>query len=183
VLLVSMFALKWYGADGVPRRSLAQAPQYSLDAWSALSGLRWLLLATVLAAFAAVAIHLGQRSHGAQTSTALPLVLLGAAASLALIWRVLIDLPMPAAIDEAKVGALIGLLSAIGVWLGGLQSLRAGRRAAGQPGRRAAGQPGRRAAGQPGRRAGGQPGRRAGGQPERRPAPAPAPPTIERGGG
>lgn len=141
VLLVSIFALKWYGADGVPRQPLAQPPQYSLDAWNALSGIRWLLLATVLAAFASVAIHLRQRGHGAQTNTAAALVALGAASSLALIWRVLVELPVPQAVDEAKIGGLIGVLAAIGVWLGALQSLRAGRR----PGRGRAPGPRRRA--------------------------------------
>jgi|SRR5579875_1037651 len=123
-LLVSMFALKWYGADGVPRQPMAQPPQYSLDGFSALSGVRWLMLATVLAALASVAVHLGQRSHGAQTNTALPLAVLAGTTSLALIWRVLVDLPVPAAVDEAKIGALVGLLAAIGVWLGAIASLR-----------------------------------------------------------
>jgi hypothetical protein len=124
VLLVSMFALKWFGADGVPRNPLLVPPQHSLDAWSALSGVRWLMLATALATFASVAIHAGQRGHGAITNTAVPLAVLGAATSLALIWRVLIDLPVPAAVDEAKVGAVVGVLAAIGVWLGALESLR-----------------------------------------------------------
>jgi hypothetical protein len=47
-----------------------------------------------------------------------------------LAWRVLIDLPRPDQIIDQKLGAVVGVLAAIGIALGGYERLREERRRA-----------------------------------------------------
>ncbi len=112
-LLVSMSALKWFGVDGIPGRTPSVVS--AVDAWHGLRVLSWLMLGTALLAFASVALHFGQRRHGAKTDTSLLLALASTLTAFLVAYRVLIHLPSPQSIVDQKVGALIGLGCALGL--------------------------------------------------------------------
>src|SRR2546423_6139214 len=109
LLLVTMFALKWYGVDGIPGRSEISTAE---TAWQGLTFIRWLMLVTVIAPIGSLILHASQHSHGAQTDTEWTITALGALTSGLLVYRVLIDLPAPAAVVDQKLGAYLGILSA-----------------------------------------------------------------------
>jgi hypothetical protein len=118
-----MFAFKWFGVVGRPRAG-DSGKQSAASAWTELSVVRWLLLLTALVALGSVVIHISQRSHGSQTNTTLPVTLLGGLSSLLLFYRLLVDLPSPHTVVDVKIGGFLGLLAAIGIAVGGLESLR-----------------------------------------------------------
>ena len=127
VLLVLMFAVKWYGVDQSPGRVNGAERTTAEDAWHGLTLLRWLMLLTIAAAIGSLILHLSQRSHGASTDTNATVTILGALTAALLTYRVLISLPSPASVVDQKLGAYLGLLSAFGVALGGYHALRTAR--------------------------------------------------------
>ncbi len=137
-LLALMFLTKWYGVAGVPDPSAAKpAISTAEDAWNGLSVVRWLMLITILAAIGSVVLHASQRSHGGRTDTSRVLAALGTLTSVLLLYRVLISLPEPSKVIDQKLGAVLGLACALGIAIGGFESVReqrAGTRNA--PGRR-----------------------------------------------
>jgi hypothetical protein len=124
-LLVVMFLTKWYGVAGVPDPSAARpAISTAENAWNGLTIVRWVMLATIVAALGSVVLHASQRSHGTRTDTSLVIVTLGSLTSLLLLYRVLIVLPQSSMVIDQKLGALVGLACAFGIALGGLESIR-----------------------------------------------------------
>ncbi len=121
VLLSAMFALEWYGVDGIPGRSKLTSVE---NAWHGLTLVRWLMLLTIVVAVGSVVLHASQQSHGAQTSTGLLVTALGILTAALLAYRVLIALPSPDEVADQKLGAFVGLASAIGIALGGYDSMR-----------------------------------------------------------
>jgi hypothetical protein len=124
LLLITMFSLKWYGVDGIPGRSALSTAE---NAWHGLTVLRWLMLLTIIVTLGSLILHATQSSHGAQTDTGLAITVLGSVTAVVLIDRVLVDLPAPAAVVDQKLGAYLGVLSAITIALGGYDALRADR--------------------------------------------------------
>jgi hypothetical protein len=124
-LWVLMFAFQWYGVAGVPGDTqTAPAVQSSVNAWDALSVLRWLMLATVLLAVGSLVLHATQRGHGSRTNTSPLLMAAGGLTSALLVYRVFIDLPHRSEVLDQKLGAVLGVLSAIAIAFGGFDSLR-----------------------------------------------------------
>lgn len=125
VLLAVMFGMKWYGVAGLPGPSATRAANATAEnAWDALSLLRWLMLATITFTLGSAVLHLTQRRHGSQTDTSLIVTLLGATTAALVVYRVLIDLPAPTEIVDQKLGALLGVCSALGIAFGGFETLR-----------------------------------------------------------
>ncbi len=123
-LLVLMFLTKWYGVAGVPDPSAARpAVSTAQDAWNGLSVVRWVMLITILAALGSVVLHASQRSHGTRTDTSQVLAALGSLTSVLLLYRVLIDLPQATKVIDQKLGAFLGLMCALGIALGGFESV------------------------------------------------------------
>jgi hypothetical protein len=148
-LLVSMFALTWYKVNAVGGlvgtfSGLLQggsAPESSFNAWSALTDLRWLLLATVVSGLSIVYLQASGDVSSRPRALSKVLVVLGSLAVLSLLYRVLISAPLlgplqhlalggAAGVLEADAlvaqatGAYIGLLSAIVLTAGGFISIR-----------------------------------------------------------
>jgi hypothetical protein len=122
LLLISMFALGWYGVAGIPGRS---ARLTSVEnGWQGLGVVHWVMLLTVLVSVGSVVLHATQQSHGSQTSTGLLVTTLGAATAALLAYRVLIALPSPDRVVDQKLGAIVGLASALGIALGGYDFTR-----------------------------------------------------------
>lgn len=122
LLLIAMFALAWYGVDGIPGRTSRLV--YAENAWQGLPVVRWVMLVTVVAAVGSVPLHFSQRTHGARTETGVLVTVLGTLTAGLLIYRVLIVLPASDQVVDQKLGAFLGMLCALGVAYGGLQALR-----------------------------------------------------------
>jgi hypothetical protein len=124
VLLVVMFATKWYGGDEVPGKVSAHEPlTYAENAWHGLTIVRWVMLVTIFVALGSVLLHGSQHAHGAKTNTGALVAVLGGVTAVLLIYRVLIDLPSANAVVDQKLGAYIGVLAAVGIAFGGYESM------------------------------------------------------------
>ncbi len=125
VLLASMFLLPWYR---VTSGSGASGSQFlhptTVDGWQALTTIRWLMLATIVASFALVSFQASRRAPAIPVTMSLIVTVLGILTVLTLIVRVLIDLPGLVGNVSARTGAYVGLLSAIVIACGGYVSLR-----------------------------------------------------------
>ncbi len=106
-LLVTMLALPWFGADGLP--GSRRTGVWTLSPFAALHVLSWLLVATIALAVATPALHVSQRRHGAKTDTSLLLAVSSALVTVALAARVLVALPDSTEVVDQKLGALVGL--------------------------------------------------------------------------
>jgi hypothetical protein len=128
VLLVVTFAMKWYGIVALPHSADRAGIQGATSGWTQLTLGRWLILASVLVAIGSVALHLSQRTHGSQTDTSLIVTVIGTVTALELGYRVLVNMPAPHSVIDAKLGAYLGVVAATGVALGGYESVLAVRR-------------------------------------------------------
>ena len=122
VLLVLIFAVEWYGVAGIPGRSSQSVS--AEDAWNGLSVIRWLMMLTILSALASLAIHVRPVSRPVVAAARLTVLTLGTVTFVAVAWRVLIALPTPYRVVDQKLGAFMGVISALGIALGGYQSVR-----------------------------------------------------------
>ena len=127
VLLVLMFAFAWYGTAGVPGRSVQAAGSGSETGWEGLHVIRWVVLATAVLALGTAVLHRTQRGHGTRTDASTAITLLGALTSVLLGYRVLIALPSSSTVVDQKLGAVLGLLCALGIAFGGFETMRAER--------------------------------------------------------
>jgi hypothetical protein len=121
VLLGSMLLLPWYSLTSV---SGPPAPQYSVktsvDGWHGLRNAHWLLLVTILVAFALVFFQATRRAPAIPVALSWLTPLLGGLTVLWLIYRVLISPPG----GGREIGGFIGLLGALVITYGGYASLR-----------------------------------------------------------
>jgi hypothetical protein len=124
LLIVLMASLTWYGIKtplgwtaatlGVPT---------SFTGWNALTHLRWLVIVTTLAALALAYFQATRRAPAIPACLSVIVVLLGLITLLILAYRVLIDQPGASDVGP-RIGAYLGLLSALGILYGGFASLR-----------------------------------------------------------
>ena len=128
-LLVLMFAFAWYGVDGIPGRPAAHGASWTENGWEGLSAVRWVMLVTIVVAIGSPVLRFSQRDRGSAPNASGLILALGALTSVLLIYRVLIDLPSSSAVPDQKLGALLGLASALGITLGGWESVSAVRAA------------------------------------------------------
>ena len=125
LLLGLMFAVAWYGVDGIPGRPDSRGGAAGAEtAWQGLSVVRWLMLLTVILAFATLAVHAGRPAR--QVVAAVRLALLGVATidAVVVVIRVLIDLPSPQRIVDQKLGAVLGVVAALGIAFGAYDAVR-----------------------------------------------------------
>lgn len=124
-LLVLMFALQWYGVDGIPGRTAVGAGIVSSEnAWHGLSVVRWLMLLTIILALASAAVHVWHPSRRWVAEIRLAVLLVGTLTAVLLVLRVLIALPSPDRVVDQKLGAVLGLICACGIALGAYESVR-----------------------------------------------------------
>ncbi len=141
LLVALMFAMDWYGVVRQPQMHRVGV-NGAENAWTALTVLRWGILLSVVVTIGAIAIRASQRRHGTRTETGTAVMVTGAVIAALLIYRVLIDPPDPASVVDVKLGAVLGLLAAVGIAVGGVESFhqeRRGRASAPPTSRRAAG--------------------------------------------
>jgi uncharacterized membrane protein len=120
VLLASMFVLSWYqltqGAGPPGGKIFIKT---SVSGWSGLTHLRWLVLLTVLAAFALVLLQAGRRAPALPVGAAVAVTIIAAVTLVWLVYRVLISAP-----GGRQAGAFVGLLSTCAIVYGGYESMR-----------------------------------------------------------
>jgi hypothetical protein len=125
LLLVSMFALKWYALSGTLSQTAADlGVRTSYTGWAGLSHLRYLLLLTIVAALTLTYFQAAQRAPAIPVTIAVIVTVLGGLTALALIYRVLINPHGSASGLGQQFGAYLGLLAAIGITFGGYASMR-----------------------------------------------------------
>jgi hypothetical protein len=125
LLLIAMFALAWYGVDLLPGRpGSPTSAVVSENAWNGLAGVRWLMLITILVAFACVGIHAAGPPRQSVAALRLALLALSTVTAALVIVRVLIDLPSSDRVVDQKLGAIVGLLAALGMVYGAFQAVR-----------------------------------------------------------
>lgn len=120
VLLAATLLLPWYTLtlSSQPPGPTYQVPQ-QVDGWNGLSGGRWLILLTVLVAFAAAFLQAQRRAPALPVTVCLFASLLGGVTVIWLIVRVLIAPP-----GGRGIGGWIGLLGAAAIADGGFFSVR-----------------------------------------------------------
>lgn len=125
VLLVLMLVVAWYGVDGIPGRAGSPARVVTTETgWEGLTGVRWLVLLTVLVALASVGVHAVRPPRQAVAGLRLVLLILGGATAALLVLRVLIDLPDSDRVVDQKLGALLGMAAGLGIVYGAGQAIR-----------------------------------------------------------
>lgn len=125
VLLVVLFALPWYGLTGqIGRTAATLGLTTTVNGWDGLTTLRWLILVTVLVAFALTYFQATRRAPALPVSLSVIVSTLALLTALCLIYRVFISLPGPDSVIEARAGAYLGLACALGLTYAGYRSLR-----------------------------------------------------------
>jgi hypothetical protein len=125
LLLVVMVAVAWYGVDGIPgHQPPAGGFTGTETGWEGLTGVRWLVLVTVLLAFAAVGVHAAPATRQAVAGVRLALLVAACVTALVLIVRVLIDLPSADRVVDQKLGAVVGLFAGLGIAYGSAETIR-----------------------------------------------------------
>ncbi len=125
LLLLFMLLLDWYGLSGTLSPTASSlGVRTSLTGWNALTHLRWLLLLTILAAFALGYLQAARRAPALPATMSLIVLLLALITTLALVYRVLINPPGTGDVLEQRVGAYLGLIASLGITYGGYASLR-----------------------------------------------------------
>jgi uncharacterized protein YacL len=132
LLLILMSATEWYSVAGIPGTSAHAQAVTTQNAWTALTVVRWLMLLTIISAFASVAVHVIRASASAVALARLAVTALGSLTALLVTYRVLIDLPSPSDVIDQKLGAVLGVVCAYGIAVGGFESIREQRARAGR---------------------------------------------------
>jgi hypothetical protein len=126
VTLAAMLLLtEWFGVIRPPSRPEMAGVQVAAGAWSELTVTRWLIVATAVAGVVWALAHYAPRVRGDRLPWTAAVACSGIAlvASVALLDRVLVDPPAAGVVDDVKLGAYVGLLSAVAVLLAPVLSL------------------------------------------------------------
>lgn len=126
ILLASMFLLPWYRVtSGSGASGSGLSHPFTVDGWHALTTLRWLMLATIVAALALASFQAARHAPAIPVVLSMIVNVLGIVTALALIVRVLIDPPGLVGNVSTQAGAYVGLLAAIVLALAAYESFRA----------------------------------------------------------
>jgi hypothetical protein len=115
LLLAFVFVLPWFGRGGGAA---------SLNGWQSLTSIRWLMLLCILAAMGLFFLQATRPAPALPVTMSLIVTVLGGLSVLALIYRVLINVPGPDGLLHPKLGAFLGLITAGAIAAGGFLSMR-----------------------------------------------------------
>jgi hypothetical protein len=127
LLLVFVFALKWYGLSmPVAEGHVGLPGSTSWTGWEELVVARWLLLLTGICAVLLAYFQAARRAPALPAALSVIVTVLGVLSTIALVARVLIAPPGLAAVGslERLTGAYLGLLAALAIAFGGFASMR-----------------------------------------------------------
>jgi hypothetical protein len=117
VLLASLLLLPWYGTS-------SPGPSISATGWNSLSILRWLILLDALTAIGLAFFQAARRAPALPVTFSVVSMVLGLPTAIALIYRVLINLPGPDNLIDQRYGAIVGLIALLALLYGAFRSLR-----------------------------------------------------------
>jgi hypothetical protein len=112
---VLMFAVKWYGINSAS----PSAHPGSVNGWTGLVHLRWLMVVTIGAALLLVILQVTRPAPALPVTMSLIVMVLALANVVWLGYRVLISVP-----PQQKAVAYVGLACAVGILVGGYASIR-----------------------------------------------------------
>ena len=127
LLLVFLFALKWYGLNAKLTQGHAGLPgATSWSGWQELPVLRWLLAVTGVSAVLLAYYQAARRAPAIPAALSVVVTVLGGVSLVALIVRVLLAPPTLPAIGslDRRTGAYLGLFATIAIAYSGFASLR-----------------------------------------------------------
>jgi len=127
VLLALMLLTPWYGLRGAGGRLAASAglsSDVTVDGFNGLTTVRWLMLVTIVSALGLSWLQATRRAPALPVSFSVIVTVLGLLTTLALIYRVLINVPGPDALIQSRFGAYLGLAAAAALTYGAFRSLR-----------------------------------------------------------
>lgn len=125
LLAVAMFLMPWYGVKsplGPTAASLGGATSW--DGWSGLTNLRWLVIVTIVVALGLVWLQATRRAPALPVTFGVILMVLDLVTTLALIYRVVFDVPGADSLVERKAGGFVGIVAAIAMLYGAYLSIR-----------------------------------------------------------
>jgi hypothetical protein len=125
-LFILMFFFKWFGVNvsGVANAYLHLAGvSTSFDAWHTMSGIRWILLLTIVASVGLVVLVGSDRKLELPVSPAVIVTGLGALATILVFYRVIISHPNSG--ESAKIGAYLGIVACAAITYGGYLAMQA----------------------------------------------------------
>lgn len=125
-LFILMFFFKWFGVDisGAGAAFLRVAGvSTSADAWHTMSGIRWILLLTVLAGAGAVMLAGTGRKLEMPVSVSVIVAGLGAVATIFVFYRAIISHPDSG--ESTKIGAYLGIVVCAAITYGGYLGMQA----------------------------------------------------------
>lgn len=134
-LFIFMF-FKWFGVSysspslpGIPSGSISVGG--SLDGWHSLTTIRWLLIITMIAALAAVALAAAGRELESPVKVGVILAALGSLSAIFVLYRLAshphfgVPISVSSISYPAKAGAYLSLLAALAITYGGYLKMRA----------------------------------------------------------
>jgi hypothetical protein len=89
-----------------------------------MSVIRWVMLLSILVAAAGLLVHLVPASRITVALIRTAVALVGSLTAVLLTYRVLINLPSPSDVVDQKLGAVLGVICAYGIAVGGFESIR-----------------------------------------------------------
>ena len=125
LLLALLFAVPWFEIHSpIGSTGSALGLTTSFNGWDELTRLRWLFVLTIASALALVYFQATRRAPAIPAAFSVIVTVLGSVTSLALVYRVVIDLPGPDSVVQAQAGAYLGLASACLLVGGAFLSMR-----------------------------------------------------------
>jgi hypothetical protein len=125
LLLIFLFVPDWYTVNGALRETLSNlGGRTSWNGWWGLSGLRYLVLLTIIATFALTYLQAARREPAAPVVLSVIVTVLGGATVIALLYRVASGPPSYGSLLNQQAGPYLGLVAAIGIAYGGYKSMR-----------------------------------------------------------
>ena len=125
MLLLDLFVLPWYSVESQFAQTASTLHlSTTYKGWHGLEHGHWLLVVTILIAFALVWFQTTRRAPAIPAGIGVVLVIVALLNVLALIYRVLINQPGANSLVTEKAGAFVGLAAAIAIFAGAYLSLR-----------------------------------------------------------
>jgi TRAP-type C4-dicarboxylate transport system permease small subunit len=125
LLLIFLFVPSWYTVNETLRQTLSNlGAQTSWNGWWGLSGLRFLVLVTIVAALALAYFQSASRAPAVPVVLSVIVTVLAGATVIALIYRVSSGPPSYGSLLDQQAGPWLGLAAAIAIAYGGYKSMR-----------------------------------------------------------
>jgi hypothetical protein len=125
VLAILLFGVGWYGLAGEAGRTASSlGVSTTVTGWDALPTLRWLILVTIVVGLALAYFQATRTAPAVPVSLSVIMTVLAILTALGLIYRVLISVPGPDSLFEARAGGYLALAGSLVLVYAGIRSMR-----------------------------------------------------------